>query len=718
MLRRPLATLLLSSLLPLGLAGAQATTVPNEVQQPGTQPLEATLESVNKCDNCHGGYDSAVEPVHNWRGSMMALASRDPLFWATVAVAEQDFSGAGDLCIRCHTPEGWSGDRSTPTDGSALTGGDVDGVSCDACHQMTNPDDSEHVGVQNSPFVANDGGDPETGYYGGGMYVLWGQTEKLGPYSDPSSPHQSAQSLFHRSSAVCGTCHDVSNPVVGDLAHNNGSMTPLAMGSYSGVLGEEVSKKAAFNNFPYEYGIVERTYSEHVASALDTYPVASYGSLPPELQAGSIKKARDAAVAAVPPDGNYADSVVRTFTCQTCHMPPVQGKGCNKNNAPVRADLPLHDLTGANTWVPDAIQYQDDQDLLLIGGDLSEGETTALQEGSLRSAANLQEAAGLSLAGNVLRVVNLTGHKLISGYPEGRRMWLRIDWKDPWGGTLRLDGAYGPVSVLLDESPTVVNTIQDLEDPNLRIYEVHLGMTREWALQLLALGYSANKPLAFDRLTGEVEVTLGDIAAGAPGSAHETFHFALNNLVLLDTRIPPYGMGYDEALLRNILPVPASQFGDPGSGGTYQHWDDVPLNPPVGAATADIELLYQTTSWEYIQFLYLTNDGSVEFLADEGEKLLDTWLATGMAAPVTMETTTWDALPNDCNNNGVDDAVDIATGTSADCNADGLPDECNIAFGAGDRNENGVLDECEPKIKLAPKPPRNLTSTATRPGTP
>lgn len=32
--------------------------------------------------------------------------------------------------------------------------------------------------------------------------------------------------------------------------------------------------------------------------------------------------------------------------------------------------------------------------------------------------------------------------------------------------------------------------------------------------------------------------------------------------------------------------------------------------------------------------------------------------------------------PPDCNNNGVDDPTDIASGTSSDCDADGIPDEC------------------------------------------
>src|SRR5213593_3515050 len=34
---------------------------------------------------------------------------------------------------------------------------------------------------------------------------------------------------------------------------------------------------------------------------------------------------------------------------------------------------------------------------------------------------------------------------------------------------------------------------------------------------------------------------------------------------------------------------------------------------------------------------------------------------------------------DDCNQNGVDDAQDIAAGTSRDCNGNGVPDECDLA---------------------------------------
>jgi hypothetical protein len=52
----------------------------------------------------------------------------------------------------------------------------------------------------------------------------------------------------------------------------------------------------------------------------------------------------------------------------------------------------------------------------------------------------------------------------------------------------------------------------------------------------------------------------------------------------------------------------------------------------------------------------------------------------------------------DCNQNEVDDAVDIAEETSFDCNINGVPDECDIASGySQDTNENGIPDECDPE---------------------
>ncbi|MCK5001632.1 MAG: hypothetical protein KAJ92_00810 [Gammaproteobacteria bacterium] len=646
-----------------------ALTVPTDAQMPGTQIGEASQESVTKCDNCHHASATpgpAVNVVQDWRGSMMAHAGRDPIYWATVAIAEQDFDGAGDICIRCHTMGGWLAGHSTPTDGSALSDAEAaEGVGCDVCHKMTNPDNSEHLGVQNAPFIANDGGSSVEGYYGSGQLSLSGNTPKLGPYSvpdDANPTHQANQSLFHRSVDFCGSCHDVSNPVVGDLAPNHGAQQLLDPSKYSGALGGDVSGKAAFNNPPYKYGVVERTFSEYKASLLSQTLVSDYASLPGDLQNGSIQKTYNAALVAGQ-GGNYADGTDRYFSCQACHMTPMTGLGANKAGVPVRNDLPMHDLTGGNYWIPEVMQYMDTNSTLLLGGALSADDISGLDAGILRAKTNLENAGALSVLGNNLKVTNLTGHKLISGYPEGRRMWLNIVWKDGGGATIREDGEYGAMAVDFDvnndtfiDANDTVNTLLDLNDANTKIYEAHGAITQDWAAKLIAVSSAyATVPVAFDRVTGLETYNIGQVAAQDPGTYHETFHFVLNNKVVKDNRIPPYGMDYDEALKRNVIPVPATQYGNPTSGGTFNYWDDFQLNPPTDAVSAEIKLMYQPTSWEYIEFLYLANSGNITFLANEGSNLLDAWLNTGMAAPHVMASTSW--FP-DNDSDGIADSVD------------------------------------------------------------
>jgi len=624
-----------------------ADTVPTDVQLPGTQPAEVSnLESPDKCDNCHGGYNSAVEPAYNWRGSMMSHAGRDPIFWATLAVAEQDFDGVGDLCIRCHSTAGWLAGRSTPTDGSGLAAGDSDGVECDFCHKLTNPDDSEHLGQMTAPFIANDGSE---GYYGSGMSSLWGGSDKLGPYDNADARHQFMRSMFHRDRDFCGTCHDVSNSVTGDLAHNRGQMLDPGTVSASGAPGSAVDGKVAFNNPPYAYGIVERTFSEYKSGQISETLVDNFeGS---DLPRGGVLEAIYlAATKGGTQSANYQNpDMPRYYSCQTCHMRPVTGEGANKHGVLTRTDLPLHDMTGGNYWMPLAIEYLDGQGKLRLGGGMSAEQLQAMQDGALRAREQLELAATLEVTGNTVKVTNHTGHKLITGYPEGRRMWLNIQWFDAYGSLIREDGAYGPLEGVYANG-VQVNSILDLSGQNTRIWEAHMGMTQEWANQLVSLGYPVDLPLGFDRDSGAVLETLGDLAGQQAGTTAETFHFALNNIVVADNRIPPYKMRYNIAKQRNALPVPADQYNGGSTGSVYDHFDTVDLAPPAGAASAEIKLMYQPTSWEYIQFVSRANNGSSAFLGEEGANMLDAWLNTGMAEPHVMATATWgDPAQPSCN---------------------------------------------------------------------
>jgi hypothetical protein len=348
--------------------------------------------------------------------------------------------------------------------------------------------------------------------------------------------------------------------------------------------------------------------------------------------------------------GNYADGDPRFFSCQSCHMKPTTGYGANKRGIPLRNDLPHHDMTGGNHWAGDLIKYQNTNNQLRLGGDMSDIQIAATDAGMARAEKMLTQAASLTVNGFTLKVTNLTGHKLITGYPEGRRMWLNIKWYDESGVLLVNDGEYGPIGVTVinpkDEAEVEVHSILDLDGPNTKIYEAHYGITQEWAAKLIAINPAyADMVVSYDRETGAVDYILQNVANQDLGTSHESLHFALNDTVIKDNRIPPYGMNYNEARRRNVIPVPSDQYGDPSTDDDYNYFDAITLNPPLNASYATIELLYQGTSWEYIQFLVNANKGENIFLGQEGTNLLEAWLNTGMAKPFVMASTTWGTAP-------------------------------------------------------------------------
>ncbi|HKK50080.1 MAG TPA: hypothetical protein VKA74_00770, partial [Myxococcota bacterium] len=543
---------------------------------------------------------------------------------------------------------------------------DSDGVECDLCHRLADPlaQAPEPIGIQSPGLEASTEGE---GHYGSAQYVMYDGNEKLGPYDDADARHQWLPSSFYRSSDLCGTCHDVSNPVVGNLAPGRGTLPGADAVVADGEIGGSLATKAAFNNPPHRYGVVERTYSEHLASPLSSMLVSEANplqstSLPEDVKRGAIRQAYDAAwTASGGSTTDYADGTPRVFSCQSCHMQPIAGVGCDKVDPDLpRADMPRHDLTGGNYWMLDVMPWMENAGTLPFGGGFGP-KLAAMSAGKQRVRDMLDSAAVLEIVDGSVRVVNLTGHKLISGYPEGRRMWLRMTYLDESDRVLRVDGEYGDLQLQMDVSgdgvvdgSDVVRTLLDLEGTNTRIYEVHPGISQEWATLLTDASAGApladpSLPVAYDRITGAVTATLGDVASQAPGTAYETFHFVLNDTILSDNRIPPWRMSREIARERNALPIPVDLYGAPDPSGFYDHFDLVPLLPPAGAVRVEVELLYQPTSWEYVQFLHLANDGRNPELAETGANLLEAWRVAGdgttrMAEPHVMASTTH-ALP-------------------------------------------------------------------------
>jgi len=515
--------------------GLVGTTL-RDMQLPGTQPFEgAILENSNNCASCHGNYDPANEPWHNWLGSMMGQAMREPLFLACLAVAEQDAPSVGDLCLRCHTPGGWQEGRSLDTSGGMVTAKDRQGIQCDFCHRMVDWDYQAGVSPAEDQDVLAALGDPPF-QYANGEFINDPAPVRRGPFSDAVASHQFLYSPFHRSADLCGTCHDVSNPV----------FERTGPGDYApGTLDAEHPDMDLRNMFP-----VERTFSEWGVSEY-----ATTGVYAPQFA------------------GNKPDGIVST--CQDCHMRDVNAAGCNQAGAPTRPDLPLHDFMGGNAFIPD----------ILPDFYPAEVDTAALQDAKQRAISMLQLAATLQLTpedfGLTVRVTNETAHKLPSGYPEGRRIWLNVRAVDGAGNQVFESGAYDAATAVLTH------------DEQAKIYETEPGLS--------------------PGLAG---------ALGQPPG--QSFHFVINDTVYSDNRIPP--RGFTNANFEAIQSPPVDYTYADG-----QYWDDTAYFLPATAETAHVTLYYQTVSKEYVEFLRDENQTN-----SAGQALYDAWAAHGKGAPIVM----------------------------------------------------------------------------------
>ncbi|NLX13507.1 MAG: hypothetical protein GXY44_07630 [Phycisphaerales bacterium] len=518
--------------------GGIVPTTLRDFDQPGTQPFEAgILNPPSACAVCHGNYDPAVEPYFNWSGSMMAHASKDLLFEALMVISNQDAPDSGDLCLRCHLPRGWYQGRSIPTDGSRMLSTDKFGVACDFCHRMVDPIYNPGVSPAEDVAILNALSFPGT-IFANGMAVIDPTGARRGPFIDATSGHPILVSPFHREAALCGTCHDVSNPAFEKDAAGN--YVPNALDT------------TATNFASNKLAPVERTYSEWFFSEYNT-PTGVYAP-------------------------QFGGNKTYVATCQDCHMRDVTGQGCNMD-PPVRPDLPLHDMTGGNTWFPSLLST-------LYPGLV---DPVALAASINRARYMLQNAADLTAAQQEVylnvSLTNQTGHKLPTGYPEGRRMWINVQFRDAGGALLAESGAY--------DLDTGVLTY----DSAIKIYEVKPGM----------------------------DETVAALAGVEPGPS---FHFVLNNKIFKDNRIPP--RGFTNAAFAEFGGAPVAHSYEDG-----QYWDDTSYRVPPGAVSAEINLYYQSTSKEFIEFLRDANHTN-----SKGQEMYDLWFNNNKCPPELMATLT------------------------------------------------------------------------------
>lgn len=540
---------------------ASFTTV-LDVTLPGTQPggLHDVILDPDSCTSCH------TTPIfERWRGSMMSQAGRDPVMRAALEVANKDADGVGDYCLRCHVPKGWMEGRSSPPDGSAMTTTDVRvGVACEICHRMVDPVPSANDQAINvdqairAQLALSDTLPPETSV-GNAMIILDPSDNRRGPFDLPSSPpgHPAATyqtDLFRQDgdpvarSRVCGSCHNVANPTLAWTENPpDGAPAQFWPNEADTPPTTDAPSETPGGMFP-----IERTFDEWRASA---YAEAD-GVYAPEF-AGQK-------------DGG------RVGACPDCHMPRVEGRAVHENlrmgeyrDCETTGCLPEHELVGGNNWVPRLLQ---DTTWRLNASE----DAYVLDQTVVRARSMLKRAATVTATLSTeaytptltVRVINESGHKLPTGYPEGRRIWLNVKALAGDGEVVYESGKYDAATAVLTH------------DDALKVYEAKLGITSE----------------------------LADVL-GKP--AGESFHFVLNNTHLKDNRIPPRGYtiaAFDAPGLRPI-------------GATYedgQYWDETVYSLPATTQRVEVTLYYQTSSKEYIDFLR-TNGG------DDGAILGQMW---------------------------------------------------------------------------------------------
>ncbi|MHC4908095.1 MAG: hypothetical protein ACYTF9_00040 [Planctomycetota bacterium] len=558
--------------------------------QPGSQPSDTyyPIESSVTCSACHGFYldelQVEAEPYDTWVASMMAQSARDPVWHAAVSVANQDVPGSGEFCIRCHAPRGWLGGRSTTGEISQLTNEDLDGVTCHFCHRMVDPVLGPDSPVEDGPILealAKQNLIPIGA--GNARYVFDPNDVRRGPFALCTEPDTNdceppdipfnfhnapiIESPFHGESEFCGTCHDVSTPTF--MKQDNGD--------YLSVLdGLPHPTQDPQDMFPEQ-----RTYSEWANSAF-----ADGGVLFEDGRFG----------------GNHPTGVMES--CQDCHVPDVFAGGCFFWTDPpffARPNLPQHSFAGANTWVLRAVfdQYGVDSGLTEVLIDEALDRTTTM----------LRNASDMDLAqvddDLLVTVTNWSGHKLPTGYPEGRRLWLNVKFLDAEENILDEHGAYDFAT-------------GDLEH-DTKIYEARQGVDEHGAKQ-----------------------------SGLPVGAE--FHLVFSNKIFYDNRIPPVGFTNEAFEAANSQPV----------GYAYadgQHWDDTYFDIPACATQAVVTLYYQTSSKEYMEFLRdETADGT-------GLNAYTHWENNGRSAPVDMDAMVIDLVPapgdGDTNADGVVNVEDL-----------------------------------------------------------
>lgn len=477
-----------------------------------TEPgdLVVRLSSGAECAQCHSNSTTRELSNDTYAASMMRLASVDPIYLAALEIAYEDAPGETESCIRCHTFSGWSEGRGTPGDGSALQTSDLHGIACDTCHRQ-DPDPTLVFDADRESDVVR----AEWLDYGNAELSIAGIARR-GTFDNAAGnvKHSSLRDPLFEKSVVCAQCHTVSGP------------------------------------FP--------------RVDIDTGAVVS--SILPEQR--TFKEWAQSSFAA--PGGK---------SCQDCHMPVSSTGPVLVNGGSVEArEIHDHTFVGGNHIAQVMTAARGTASL----PDEMNGVPFAAPIARQKNIEFLQtETAELSVVENApsegvvrVKVENKTGHKLPTGYSEGRRLWLEHDIRSADGSVIAHKGA--------------VDSATHSFQPD------------------------------------QIPEALWEIVLGSP-DGQPSFRFLKSDRILKDSRIPPKGFVPDGET------APVGRVFDTLPDGSLANYDTVELETVDGCypQRIHIQLRFQTSSGEFLKFL-------IDNATENGPIVAQTLAAIGGAVPVTI----------------------------------------------------------------------------------
>lgn len=377
---------------------------------------EGRFATAPVCASCHSNAaganamrdaaGNAIAPHDLWQATMMANAARDPFFRAMVA-AEQEATPAAagaiaDKCLTCHSPMARTEAHlnNEPSPDLALISGPgssprtqlaLDGVSCTLCHQI------QDIGLGS-----------ESSFSGG--FVIGDQREIFGPHASPFAMPMVGQSGFTPvaggplpASRHCASCHTLTTDTLDSAG------------------------------IPTGHSLLEQApYLEWRNSVFSTETPT------PRPEAAS---------------------------CASCHAPTEDALGGAIRTAIARrpngTDFPSlgprspygrHLFLGGNTLIPGILRDRR-AELQPTAGDAAFDALIARVRDQLATrTARIETVSAGRRAGRVevrLRLRNLTGHKLPTGFPS-RRVLLELTLRDRNGRILVRSGHTDSRGRLLD----------------------------------------------------------------------------------------------------------------------------------------------------------------------------------------------------------------------------------------------------------------------------